>query len=192
MKRVNGVKEMAFNEQQILPAVREIKQLDKFLESDYKYGVLLDSQLGQLKGIMNAVKRVDKELILHVDLIHGLKHDEYAVEFLCQEIKPAGIISTRSSVIVKAKQKGVYAIQRVFLLDSTALEKSYTIIQKVQPDYIELLPGIIPSFIQEVHQKTGIPVLAGGLIRTEQDVAEALKAGATAVTTSKRELWKTY
>jgi glycerol uptake operon antiterminator len=95
-------------------------------------------------------------------------------------------------VIVKAKQKGVYAIQRVFLLDSTALEKSYTIIQKVQPDYIELLPGIIPSFIQEVHQKTGIPVLAGGLIRTEQDVAEALKAGATAVTTSKRELWKTY
>ncbi|MFC3883891.1 glycerol-3-phosphate responsive antiterminator [Bacillus songklensis] len=183
---------MAFDEQQILPAVREMKQLDKFLESDYKYGVLLDSHLGQLKGIMNAVKRADKEMFLHVDLIQGLKHDEYAVEFLCQELKPAGIISTRSSVIVKAKQKGVYAVQRIFLLDSTALEKSYSLIQKVQPDYIELLPGIIPSFIQEVHQKTGIPVLAGGLIRTEQDVAGALKAGATAVTTSKRDLWKTY
>ena len=185
---------MAFDEQQILPAVREMKQLDKFLESDYKYGVLLDSYLGQLRGIMNAVKRAEKEMLLHVDLIHGLKHDEYAVEFLCQGLKPAGIISTRSSVIVKAKQKGVYAVQRqrVFLLDSTALEKSYGLIQKVQPDYIELLPGVIPSLIEEVHQKTGIPVLAGGLIRTEQDVEGALMAGATAVTTSKKELWKRY
>jgi glycerol uptake operon antiterminator len=183
---------MAFDGQQILPAVRDMKQLEKFLESNYKYGVLLDSHLGQLKAIMNAVKRVNKGLLLHVDLIQGLKHDEYAVEFLCQELKPAGIISTRSSVIVKAKQKGVYAIQRVFLLDSTALEKSYHLIQKIKPDYIEILPGIIPSLIQEVHQKTGIPVLAGGLIRSEQDVAEALKAGATAVTTSKRDLWKNY
>ncbi|MDQ0247137.1 glycerol uptake operon antiterminator [Bacillus fengqiuensis] len=183
---------MAFDGQQILPAVRDMKQLEKFLESDYKYGVLLDSHLGQLKGIMNAVKRANKELLLHVDLIQGLKHDEYAVEFLCQELKPAGIISTRSSVIVKAKQKGVYAIQRVFLLDSTALEKSYHLIQKIKPDYIEILPGIIPSLIQEVYEKTNIPVLAGGLIRSEQDVAEALKAGAMAVTTSKRDLWKNY
>lgn len=183
---------MVFDGQQILPAVRDMKQLEKFLESDYKYGVLLDSHLGQLKGIMNAVKRANKELFLHVDLIQGLKHDEYAVEFLCQELKPAGIVSTRSSVIMKAKQKGVYAIQRVFLLDSTALEKSYHLIQKIKPDYIEILPGIIPSLIQEVYEKTGIPVLAGGLIRSEQDVAEALKAGATAVTTSKRDLWKNY
>lgn len=183
---------MAFGGQQILPAVRDMKQLEKFLESDYKYGVLLDSHLGQLKGVMNAVKRANKELLLHVDLIQGLKHDEYAVEFLCQELKPAGIVSTRSNVIMKAKQKGVYAIQRVFLLDSTALEKSYHLIQKIKPDYIEILPGIIPSLIQEVYEKTGIPVLAGGLIRSEQDVEEALKAGATAVTTSKRDLWKNY
>jgi glycerol uptake operon antiterminator len=183
---------MAFGNQQILPAVRDMKQLDRFLESHYQYGVLLESHLGQLKGIMNAAKKVDKQLLLHVDLIQGLKHDEYAVEYLCQELKPAGIISTRSSVIMKAKQKGVYAIQRIFLLDSTALEKSYHLIEKVKPDYIEILPGIIPSLIQEIQEKTGVQVLAGGLIRTEEDVAKALKAGAAAVTTSKRELWKTY
>ena len=183
---------MAFGNQQILPAVRDMKQLERFLESNYQYGVLLESHLGQLKGIMNAVRRVDKQLLLHVDLIQGLKHDEYAVEYLCQELKPAGLISTRSSVIMKAKQKGVYAIQRIFLLDSTALEKSYHLIEKIKPDYIEILPGIIPSLIQEVQEKTGVQVLAGGLIRTEQDVAEAHKAGAAAVTTSKRELWKAY
>ncbi|OLS35437.1 glycerol-3-phosphate responsive antiterminator [Bacillus sp. MRMR6] len=183
---------MPFHKQQVLPAFREMKQLERFLESDYKYGLLLDSHLGQLRGIMNVVRKAQKELILHVDLINGLKADEYAVEFLCQDLRPAGIISTKSNVILKAKQKGVYAIQRVFLLDSTSLEKTYKMVPKIKPDYIEVLPGIIPSIIQEVHEKTGIPILAGGFIKSEQDVLQALTAGATAVTTSRQNLWKAY
>lgn len=166
---VGGIR-MPFQNQQVLPAFREMKQLERFIESDYEYGLLLDSHLGQLRGIMNAVRKAQKKLILHVDLINGLKADEYAVEFLCQELKPAGIISTKSNVILKAKQKGVYAIQRVFLLDSTSLEKTYKLVPKIKPDYIEILPGIIPSLIQEVHEKTGIPILAGGLIKSEQNV----------------------
>ncbi|WP_201798440.1 glycerol-3-phosphate responsive antiterminator, partial [Lysinibacillus fusiformis] len=46
--------------------------------------------------------------------------------------------------------------------------------------------------IQEVHEKTGIPILAGGFIKSEQDVLQALTAGATAVTTSRQNLWKAY
>jgi glycerol uptake operon antiterminator len=74
-------------------------------------------------------------------------------------------------------------------LDSTALKKSYELMKKVKPDYIELLPGIVPTLIQEVKAETGIPVLAGGLIRTAEEVHNALEAGASAVTTSNRELW---
>ncbi|ADE67586.1 MULTISPECIES: glycerol-3-phosphate responsive antiterminator [Priestia] len=180
---------MSFHGQSVLPAVRDMKQLEKFLVSNYEYGVLLDNQVGMLKGIMKEVHKHEKKLIIHLDLIHGLKHDEYAVDFLCQEFKPAGIISTRTNVILKAKQRGIYAIQRVFLLDSTALKKSYELMKKVKPDYIELLPGIVPTLIQEVKAETGIPVLAGGLIRTAEEVHNALEAGASAVTTSNRELW---
>ncbi len=39
---------------------------------------------------------------------------------------------------------------------------------------------------------TGIPIFAGGFIRTVQDVENALQAGATAVTTSDTELWAKY
>jgi glycerol uptake operon antiterminator len=183
---------MGFQNQQVLPAFRDMKQLEQFINSDYEYGLLLDSHLGQLRGIMNAVKKAEKKLILHVDLINGIKADEYAVEFICQELKPDGIISTKSNVILKAKQKGVYAIQRVFLLDSTSLEKTYKVVSKIKPDFIEILPGIIPSIIQEMRAKTGTPILAGGLIRSEQDVVQALEAGATAVTTSRQNLWKSY
>ncbi|TYR79048.1 glycerol-3-phosphate responsive antiterminator [Priestia megaterium] len=180
---------MSFHGQSVLPAVRDMKQLERFLESDYEYGVLLDNQIGLLRGIMKEVSHHNKKLIIHLDLIHGLKQDEYAVDFLCQEFKPAGIISTRTNVILKAKQRGIYAIQRVFLLDSTALKKSYEIIKKVKPDYIELLPGIVPHLIQEVAAETGIPVLAGGLIRSEEEVRKAIESGAAAVTTSNKKLW---
>ncbi|TAI19358.1 glycerol uptake operon antiterminator GlpP, partial [Bacillus velezensis] len=46
--------------------------------------------------------------------------------------------------------------------------------------------------IQEIKEKTGIPIFAGGFIRTEEDVEQALKAGAVAVTTSNTKLWKKY
>lgn len=166
-----------------------MKQFDRFLKSNYEYGVLLDSHLGQIKSLVKEAKSKNKKIFIHVDLIQGLKHDEYAAEFLCQEMKPAGLISTRSSVIAKAKQKKVYAIQRVFLLDTGALEKSLALIQKYEPDFIEVMPGIIPSLIDEIKEKTGIPIFAGGLIRSKEDVENALNAGATAVTTSREDLW---
>ncbi|AXC52209.1 glycerol uptake operon antiterminator GlpP [Bacillus subtilis] len=183
---------MSFHNQPILPAIRNMKQFDEFLSSSFSYGVILDIHLGQLKGVIKEAQKHGKNMMVHVDLIQGIKHDEYGAEFICQDIKPAGIISTRSNVIAKAKQKKIYAIQRLFLLDTSAMEKSMEFIGKHKPDFIEVLPGIVPSLIQEIKEKTGIPIFAGGFIRKEEDVEQALKAGAVAVTTSNTKLWKKY
>ena len=59
-------------------------------------------------------------------------------------------------------------------------------------NYIEVLPGVVPELIKEVKEITGIPIFAGGFIRTEKDVEQALAAGASAVTTSDTDLWKKY
>ncbi len=67
---------MSFHNQQILPAIRNMKQFDAFLESPFLYGVILDIHLGQLKGVVNEAKKHGKHLMVHVDLIHGIKHDE--------------------------------------------------------------------------------------------------------------------
>ncbi|MGG4111532.1 glycerol uptake operon antiterminator GlpP [Bacillus subtilis] len=183
---------MSFHNQPILPAIRNMKQFDEFLNSSFSYGVILDIHLGQLKGVIKEAQKHGKNMMVHVDLIQGIKHDEYGAEFICQDIKPAGIISTRSNVIAKAKQKKIYAIQRLFLLDTSAMEKSMEFIGKHKPDFIEVLPGIVPTLIQEIKEKTGIPIFAGGFIRTEEEVEQALKAGAVAVTTSNTKLWKKY
>jgi glycerol uptake operon antiterminator len=178
--------------QKILPASTNMKEFERFLGSSFEIGVFLDMHIGQLKNINLLAKQYGKKMIYHVDLIHGIKNDEYATEYICQEFKPFGLISTKSSVIQKAKQKGVIAVQRIFLLDSHALEKSYKLIEKTQPDYIEVLPGAMPGMITEVKERVKTPIFAGGLIRTAEEVKNALNAGASAITTSKRELWDLF
>ncbi|MBM7697711.1 glycerol-3-phosphate responsive antiterminator [Kurthia huakuii] len=183
---------MYFNNQQIIPAARTVKQFDQVLNSPFEYIVLLEVHISHLLSLKREADRHHKKLIIHADLIHGLKTDNFAADFLCNDVRPAGIISTRSNMLIKAKSRGIIAIQRVFLIDTIALEKSYSMIDTAKPDYIELLPGIIPSMISEIHQRTKIPVITGGLIRQQENVAEALTAGAVAVTTSNKELWQTF
>ena len=47
----------------------------------------------------------------------------------------------------------------------------------------------MPWMIEEIKERLDVPILAGGLIRTEADVENAIKAGAAGITTSRKELW---
>lgn len=173
----------------VLPALRSMKEFEKLLRSNHEYIVFLETRLSQLKPLVRAAKQEQKKVIIHADLIQGLKTDEHGIEFLLRDIKPDGIVSTRGNVIAIAKRNKLLAIQRLFVLDSQALDHNIKIINQVKPDYIEVLPGLIPSIIREVHEKTGIPVIAGGLIRTPEDVQQAYDGGAVAISTSQTKLW---
>ncbi|GIO23910.1 glycerol-3-phosphate responsive antiterminator [Oceanobacillus sp. J11TS1] len=173
----------------VLPAVRRMKDFEKALESNHEYIIILESRLVQLKSMIDYSHRANKKVLIHFDLIQGLKADEYGVEFLNREMKPDGILTTRGNVIAAAKKYKLLAIQRVFILDSAALDQSVKLLHRFQPDYVEILPGRIPGIIEEIVGGTDIPVIAGGLIKEENQVKDALDAGAVSVSTSSRELW---
>lgn len=97
---------MPFQGQRILPAAKHMKQLEGILDSSYEYAVFLDTHVAQLRNLYQMARSRSKQMLLHADLVQGLKNDEYAAEYLCQEIKPFGIISTRSGVIATAKKRG--------------------------------------------------------------------------------------
>ncbi|GGC82598.1 glycerol uptake operon antiterminator regulatory protein [Thalassobacillus devorans] len=176
-------------EQKILPAVKKIKDFEKLLESDSDYIVLLDTRVSQLKHLVRYGQKAGKSVFVHTDLIQGLKTDDYGMEFLGQDIKPDGVISTRASVIQQSKRYRMTAIQRMFLIDSHAIDHNLKLIQKTKPDYVELLPGILPEQIAFIKETLGIPIIAGGLIRNHQEVNQAIEAGATAISTSRSDLW---
>jgi glycerol uptake operon antiterminator len=180
---------MDFNGQQVLPAIKSMKDFEKVLTSNMEYIVMLEVHITQLESIMRYARSHCKKVLLHADLIQGLKNDEYSSEFLCQKIKPDGLISTRGSVLKTAKKNGILSIQRLFLLDTIAIETSYKLAERVHPDFIEVLPGCVPHLIEKVNIETGISVIAGGLITKKEEINSVLASGAKAVTTSRKDLW---
>ncbi len=166
-----------------------MKDFDKALETGYPTIVILETRLSQIKSLVSYTKKSNKNILIHFDLIQGLKSDDYGMEYVLREIKPDGILSTRANVIRMAKKHGLLAIQRMFLLDSLALEQNLKLIENAQPDCIEVLPGLMPTMIQHINEQTNLPVIAGGLIKTIDQVREALEAGAVAISTSNTELW---
>jgi glycerol uptake operon antiterminator len=57
------------------------------------------------------------------------------------------------------------------------------------PKAVEIMPGIVPSMIELILKKTNVPVIAGGLISKKEHVIDAIKAGATGVSTSSEKIW---
>ena len=96
------------------------------------------------------------------------------MDFIRNTTEADGIISTRQSFIRRAKELGLAAILRVFLLDSIALE-SLDKIPPNLPDCLDLLPGTMPKILRRVCATAKVPVLAGGLIADKEDVMAALE-----------------
>ena len=165
-----------------------MRDLERLTKTDYKACVLLDMHIGHLKSIMELLKRQGIACYIHIDLIKGLSHDEFACEYIIQQYKPKGIVSTKTKVIRKAKSLNTLTIFRVFIIDSQALTRSIELIKKVEPDFVEVLPGIASKAVNQIQKETSTPVIAGGLINDENEV-QAVSSGAKYVTTSYQKLW---
>lgn len=93
------------------------------------------------------------------------------------------IVSTKSNIIKLAREEGLLTVQRIFLVDSESFRTAVKVASKVQPHAIEVLPSMVPAYvIKELRQSLRIPILAGGLVKTEEDVREALGKGISAIT----------
>lgn len=82
----------------------------------------------------------------------------------------------------------MFAVLREFLIDSMALSEILGQ-RNLKADALDILPGIMPTMIRRVRMETGMPVFAGGLITTKQDVMQALEAGALAISTTDPTVW---
>ena len=58
-----------------------------------------------------------------------------------------------------------------------------------RPDFIEILPGVMPKIIKKICKKSRCPVIAGGLITDKEDVMGALNAGAISVSSTNQDVW---
>lgn len=128
-----------------------------------------------------------KSIFLCIDLIDGLGKDRDGVEYLA-DCGADGVITTRGQLIRYGKQVGLLTVQKFFVLDSLSLSDTRDIIAVTRPDSIMIAPGVVGKVIEKF-SRFSTPVIAGGLIEIKNEVEEALRYGAAAITTSCPALW---
>lgn len=174
---------------QVIAAVRSEEQLSLAVKSKADIIFLLAGNILQLEETMAIVKKSGKLAFLHLEFMEGISADKNGIKYIAQVLRPAGIISTRSQSISIAKDNGLMAIQRLFLIDSTALKNGTKTMMSSGADAVEVMPGIIPHIISELTELIPLPIIAGGLVRTQQEIDTALEAGALAVSVGDPALW---
>ena len=173
----------------IIAAVNNLDKLDMALVSPCRIIFLLAGSIMNIKDIVDKCKKHDKCILVHLDLLEGMSKDACALKYISEYIKPDGIITTRSSLIRTAKENNVFAIQRLFILDSLSLDTGIKSLHSTKPEAIEILPGIMPKAIKRIHAETQIPLIAGGLIIDKEDAIASLNAGAIGISTSNKAVW---
>lgn len=175
----------------VIAAVKDMEGLKRCCkQEDLKVVFILFGDLCNIGSIVDYIKKHEKLAIVHLDLITGLGSKDVAVEFIHKFTKADGVISTKASLIKKAKELGMMTVLRFFLLDSLSIDNLERQLSSLTTDFIEILPGVMPKVTRRICQKAKVPVITGGLISDKEDVMGALTAGATAVSTSSPEVWE--
>ncbi|UUZ86419.1 glycerol-3-phosphate responsive antiterminator [Paenibacillus sp. P26] len=180
------------NTYRMVASIKEPKQIETALSlrSQLSGVFLLTGHIGVIHGYVDLFKRHQVPVFLHLEKIGGLSTDSYGLDYLTKAIKPTGIITTKTNVVKVAQKMGLFTIQRFFLVDTEGLENISKSLAQIQPDIIEVMPARIPEMIREIRKFTSLPIITGGLLLEPTHIVECLIQGATAVSTSKTELWR--
>ena len=183
----------AVGDNPIIAAIKNDEGLKNALKTDVGIVFILYGDVCTIPKIVSTVKKAGKIAMVHVDLIMGLNNSkDVSLDFIREYTEADGIITTKGNLIPHARELGLNTVLRYFVLDSIALLN----IEKqsrpgtVQPDIIEILPGIIvPKMIEKINRISRVPIIAGGLISDKEDVMNALSNGATAISTTNEAVW---
>jgi glycerol uptake operon antiterminator len=174
----------------VIPAVRgRDGDLERALAGDHAAIFVLG---GDVFRMLERVRRRPYRrpfICVNVDMVGGVASDASGIRFLAREVD--GVISTHRKVVEIARSNGALAIQRLFAIDTSAVERGLKVLRQADPDAVEILPGLaFPEIVESYRAALNKPVLAGGLIKDRPTAAAILEAGAVGISTSDHRLWK--
>lgn len=184
----------ALERKPVIAGIKQLKDARAALRAQIEIIFFLTGTIFELKELLDVVTRQSRErralVFSHVDLLQGIGRDPAGMRFLAREIGVDGILTTRSHLIRAAKDEGLYTIQRLFLLDSEAIKTAVNVLTNSKPDAVEILPALVlPNIWRRLPLDKLPPIIAGGLVETENELRTVLSAPVKAVSTSRQALW---
>lgn len=173
----------------IIAAIRNDEQLEIMLKSSCKTAFVMYGDLLSIETIVKRLKKYDKKVFVHLELVKGLANDSAAIKYLKQTCQPDGIVVTKRGLVKKVKKYGMKAVNHFFAIDSMGLETGIRSVIENQPDIVEIMPALMPSIISYVKKKVNCTVYVAGLVKDKSSAEQAIAAGAQGVITSETKLW---
>ncbi|WP_174733579.1 glycerol-3-phosphate responsive antiterminator [Mesobacillus harenae] len=176
-------------ESQMIASIKNEKDIDMAIKSSSNIAFLLTGNLINIEDHIRRLRSANMHIFVHLDFIDGISNTKSAVSYIAKVWKPTGIITTKSNLIKFAKEEGLMAVQRIFLIDFGAVQKGIEMAKSCKPDAVEVLPGLMPQIIDKLTKEIHLPLIAGGLISERADVLAALESGALAVSSGNPSMW---
>ena len=161
----------------VVAAVRSESDFELAISSEVQTVFVLKANIMEVEDLVKRAHAKGKLLFFHVDFVDGLSKDA------------AGVISTRTGIICAAKELGITCIQRFFMIDSRSVDTALESLKQSKADLIEIMPALAYKSITKMKHSVNTPIIAGGLIEFKEEVFCALNAGASMISTGKKELW---
>lgn len=173
----------------IIAAARSEAEVRAAAESGVEMIFMLAPNILELSTQVEVAHKAGKKFFIHLDLAEGIGKDEFGIEY-AKEQGVDGIISTRTNVIKLAKKAGLFTVQRFFILDSQSVDTTIETAKASKADMIEIMPGVVSKVIRKLKGEVLVPIVAGGLIETADEINDAISAGAAAISSGKKEFWR--
>jgi glycerol uptake operon antiterminator len=171
------------------PATTTGEQFRRALASRSEVVLILRANGLELAPFIGQAHELGKLVAVHLDLVSGLRGDRASVQWLSESGADA-VVSSRGHLMATIRHERMTAIQRLLLVRLTHLSTGVASIRRSEPDIVEVLPGVVLPQVRHLLPELGLPLLAGGFVRTTDDVRALMECGAIAVTSSKEELWR--
>jgi glycerol uptake operon antiterminator len=173
----------------VAAAIRSEEDREIALSSNAALLFLLKGDPFTITNFVTQAHKRDKGVVIHLDLMSGIGKDRAGIQYLKQKGIDA-IITSKTQLVAAGKAEGLATIQRLLLLDNSALDAGIKTVTRSNPDIIEILPGIIfPDIAPQLLKVLAQPLITGGFIHTKEDVSRASAAGALLCSSSTKELW---
>lgn len=150
----------------VIPSVWTIPQRDHAVLSPWPLVHVAGGGLKTIKEFVQPLYDAQKTIWIHPDMIAGLAKDREGLEVLNAMISPAAITTSNLTLAQHVRQLRLKLVLRVFIHDTQSLESSLAAVDRLQPDVLCCLPGVVYPILRHELNQRGIPVVAAGLVRT--------------------------
>lgn len=183
---------MLFNTPMVIPSLINGRDLNYALRVPAKIILLSGVSIGNLKEFVYAIHEHRKRAVVHIDILGGFKPDDVGIKLLKNLYKLDGILTSNVRALSQGKSLGMATVYRLPLIDSLSLAKAHDALKNSDNyDAVQILPAVCAiAEVQRVKQMvTHRPLIASGLLESQNQVKSAFSVGYQLVATSQKSLW---